>query len=53
MIATGVGQLVGQFLLDREGVVRWTFTELGDSGRNMFGVASADELMSAASQLAH
>jgi peroxiredoxin len=53
MITAGQGQLVGQFLLDREGVVRWTFTELGDSGRNMFGAASADELMSAASQLAH
>jgi peroxiredoxin len=53
MMATGHGQLVGQFLLDRDGVVRWTFTELGDSGRNMFGAASADELMSAASQLAH
>ena len=34
-----MGQLVGQFLLDRDGVVRWTFTELGDSGRHMFGAA--------------
>ena len=28
MMATGHGQLVGQFLLDREGIVRWSFTEV-------------------------
>ena len=32
MMATGVGQLVGQFLLDRDGIVRWTFSELLDGG---------------------
>ena len=32
IIATGVGQLVGQFLLDRNGVVRWTFSEVLDGG---------------------
>ena len=48
-----MGQLVGQFLLDRDGVVRWTFTELAESGRHMFGAAERRELMSAASQLAH
>lgn len=53
MNATGHGQLVGQFLLDREGIVRWTFTEVADGGRHMFGAPKADELMSAASQLAH
>ena len=53
MMATGHGQLVGQFLLDRDGVVRWTFTELAEGGRHMFGAPNADELMSAASQLAH
>jgi hypothetical protein len=26
IMATGMGQLVGQFLLDREGVVRWILT---------------------------
>ena len=30
MMATGMGQLVGQFLLDRNGVVRWTSTEVLD-----------------------
>jgi peroxiredoxin len=53
MMATGVGQLVGHFLLDREGIVRWTFTEVDEGGRRLFGAPSANDLMSAASQLAH
>jgi len=48
VIATGVGQLVGQFLLDRDGVVRWTFTEV-DSGLCSF--PNAQEMMSAASHI--
>ena len=28
MMATGHGQLFGQFLLDRDGIVRWSFTEV-------------------------
>jgi peroxiredoxin len=52
MMADGMGQLVGHFLLDRDGVVRWTFTELAEGGRHMFGAPKPDELMSAASQLA-
>ena len=52
MMATGVGQLIGQFLLDRDGVVRWTFTEATEDGRHMFGAPKVDELMSAAMQLA-
>ena len=51
MIATGQGQLIGQFLLDREGIVRWTFTEVPEGGRHMFGHPTPEELMSAASQL--
>jgi len=51
MAAAGSGQLFGQFLLDREGIVRWTFTEVPDGGRRMFGAPSPQELMSAASQL--
>jgi peroxiredoxin len=51
MIATGNGQLFGQFLLDRDGVVRWTFTEVPEGGRRMFGAPSRDELMSAAAQV--
>ena len=52
MAATGTGQLFGQFLLDREGVIRWTFTEVPEGGRRMFARAKPDELISAASQLA-
>ncbi|SED39044.1 AhpC/TSA family protein [Rhizobiales bacterium GAS188] len=52
MIATGHGQLIGEFLLDREGIVRWSFTEVSGGGRHMFGVPTPDELMSAASQVA-
>jgi len=52
MMATGPGQLVGQFLLDREGVVRWSFTEAADGGRKMFGAPTPQEVMSAAAQIA-
>jgi hypothetical protein len=52
MAATGQGQLFGQFLLDREGIVRWTFTEVPEGGQRMFGAPSPQELMSAASQVA-
>jgi len=52
MKATGHGQLFGQFLLDREGVVRWSFTEVPEGGHRMFGAAPPQELMSAASQVA-
>jgi len=52
MAAAGSGQLFGQFLLDREGVVRWSFTEVPEGGQRMFGMPSPQELMSAASQVA-
>jgi peroxiredoxin len=52
MIATGHGQLVGQFLLDRQGIVRWSFTEVPEGGRYMFGAPNPKELMSAVSQVA-
>lgn len=47
------GQLVGEFLLDRDGIVRWSFTEVEGDGSSMFAIPKADELMSAASQLPH
>ncbi len=46
-------QLVGHFLLDREGVVRWSFTEVEEDGRNVCQALNPEELMSAASQVAH
>jgi hypothetical protein len=52
MAATGQGQLFGQFLLDREGIVRWSFTEVPEGGQRMFGMPDARELMSAAAQVA-
>lgn len=51
MIAEGQGQLTGEFLLDRDGIIRWSFTEVPDGGRHMFGAPSRQELMSAAAQL--
>ncbi|WP_293811355.1 peroxiredoxin-like family protein [uncultured Bosea sp.] len=52
MKATGLGQLIGQFLLDRQGIVRWSFTEVPEGGRYMFGAPNPQELMSAVSQVA-
>jgi peroxiredoxin len=51
MIATGNGQLFGQFLLDRDGVVRWSFTEVPEGGSRMFSAPNREELMSAAAQV--
>lgn len=53
MMATGNGQLIGEFLLDRDGIVRWSFTEVPEGGRRMFGLPNSQELMSAASQVAN
>ena len=46
-------QLVGHFLLDREGVVRWRFTEVEGGGRNVCQPLNPQELLSAASQITH
>lgn len=51
MIAKGLGQLFGQFLLDRDGVIRWTFTEVPDGGARMFARADPEELLSVASEV--
>src|SRR5262245_3688902 len=47
MMAAGLAQMTGQFLLDREGIVRWTFNESAEGGHNMFGAPNSQELMSA------
>ena len=52
MAATGTGQLVGQFLLDREGIIRWTFTEVPEGGKHLFGAPTAQDVMSAAARVA-
>lgn len=46
-------QLVGQFLIDREGIVRWSFTEVLESGLQTFKAPNPEELMSAASEVAN
>ncbi|WEX77841.1 AhpC/TSA family protein [Sinorhizobium numidicum] len=52
MMASDKAQLVGQFLIDREGIVRWSFTEVLEGGYT-FRAPNPEELMSAASQVAH
>ena len=52
MQTTGMGQLIGEFLLDREGVIRWSFTEVPDGGKNLFGAPTPQDVMSAAAHLA-
>lgn len=53
MIAAGLGQLFGQFLLDRDGVIRWTFTEVPGGGDRVFKRADTEELLAAASDVAN
>ncbi|SFP81261.1 AhpC/TSA family protein [Mesorhizobium sp. NFR06] len=53
MMASGQGQLVGQFLIDREGIVRWSFTEVLEVGLQTFRAPKPEELISVASQVAH
>ncbi|MER9673351.1 AhpC/TSA family protein, partial [Mesorhizobium sp. M0208] len=52
-MASSQGQLVGQFLIDRAGIVRWNFTEVLEDGLNTFRAPNPEELMSAASEVAH
>ena len=52
MQSTGMGQLIGEFLLDREGIIRWSFTEVADGGKNLFGAPTPQDLLSAASRVA-
>jgi peroxiredoxin len=51
MMADGRSQLTGEFLLDRDGIIRWSFTEVPGGGRQLFSSPSRHELMSAAAQL--
>jgi hypothetical protein len=45
-------QLKGQFLIDREGVVRWAFIELSKGGLASFGkLPSHDDLVRAATSV--
>jgi peroxiredoxin len=53
MVAMGKAQLVGEFLVDRDGIVRWSFTEADEGGQNMFRIANPEEVISAASGVLH
>jgi peroxiredoxin len=53
MAATGKAQLIGEFLVDRDGIVRWSFTEADDGGKNMFRAPNSDDIISAASGVLH
>ncbi|RVC64257.1 MAG: AhpC/TSA family protein [Mesorhizobium sp.] len=53
MMGSGQAQLVGQFLIDREGIVRWSFTEILEVGLQTFSAPKPEELISVASQVAH
>jgi peroxiredoxin len=54
MMASAKELLVGQFLIDRGGIVRWSFTEDLEDGPDItFKTPNTEELMSAASQVAH
>jgi hypothetical protein len=48
----GCVYLVGEFLLDREGIIRWFFTEVAEGGKNLFGAPTPQDLMSAALRVA-
>ncbi|MGG7580444.1 peroxiredoxin-like family protein [Rhizobium sp. Nf11,1] len=52
IIIAGHMPLIGEFLLDRDGTVRWSFTEAEEGGQNLCRAPSPEELMSAASQVA-
>ncbi|AUX79475.1 peroxiredoxin-like family protein [Sinorhizobium fredii] len=49
----GRAQLVGQFLIDREGIVRWSFIEVLEPGLHTFEPPNREELVLAASEVAH
>ena len=53
MMAYNTELLVGQFLIDREGIVRWSFTEVLEDSGHTVSAPNIEELMWAASQLAH
>jgi peroxiredoxin len=53
MEAMGKAQLVGEFLVDRDGIVRWSYTEADGMGQNMFRHPNPEEVISAASRVPH
>jgi len=52
MVAEGSGQLFGQFLIDRDGVIAWSFAEAPEEGRPILSRPRPQELIDAAMRLA-
>jgi hypothetical protein len=52
MYQEGSGQLFGQFLIDRDGIIAWSFTEAPEEGRPVLSKPSPQELIDAAMRLA-
>lgn len=46
------GQLFGQFLIDREGIIRWAFAEAPEEGRPLMSRPAPADLIEAARRLA-
>ena len=53
MMAYNKELLVGQFLIDRGGIVRWSFTEVLPESDHTVRAPNPEELIAAASQVAH
>jgi peroxiredoxin len=52
MIHEASGQLFGQFLIDRDGIIRWAFAEAPEEGRAVMSRPAPAELIEAATRLA-
>ena len=52
MAKEGSGQLFGQFLIDRDGIIAWSFAEAPEEGRPMLSLPKPQELIDAAMRLA-
>jgi peroxiredoxin len=52
MVREGGGQLFGQFLIDRDGIIAWSFAEAPEEGRPMLSRPRPQELIDAAMRLA-
>jgi peroxiredoxin len=51
IVAAHAAQFAGQFLVDREGIVRWSWTEAPNSANELCRFPSAQELLDAARQM--
>ena len=52
MAAEGSGQLFGQFLIDRDGIIAWSYSEAPNEGRPMLSRPTPQDLIDAAVRVA-